>query len=99
MHRSLPLLLAALWLSASGVQAAPAPVPGRAVAPRGELAPDEKANIELFQRSNKSVCFVTNIVVRQDVFSLNVMEIPQGAGSCFVWDDKGHIVTNFHVIQ
>jgi S1-C subfamily serine protease len=26
------------------------------------------------------------------------MEIPQGTGSGFLWDDKGHIVTNFHVI-
>lgn len=27
------------------------------------------------------------------------MEIPQGSGSAFVWDKKGHIVTNFHVIK
>ena len=27
------------------------------------------------------------------------MEIPQGAGSGFVWDDDGHIITNFHVIR
>ena len=26
------------------------------------------------------------------------MEIPQGTGTGFLWDDKGHIVTNFHVI-
>lgn len=24
---------------------------------------------------------------------------PEGAGSGFVWDENGHIVTNFHVIQ
>jgi len=27
------------------------------------------------------------------------MEVPLGAGSGFVWDEKGHIVTNYHVIQ
>jgi S1-C subfamily serine protease len=27
------------------------------------------------------------------------VEIPQGAGSGFIWDEQGHIVTNFHVIQ
>jgi S1-C subfamily serine protease len=27
------------------------------------------------------------------------MQVPRGTGTGFVWDDKGHIVTNFHVIQ
>ncbi len=27
------------------------------------------------------------------------MEIPSGTGSGFVWDDRGHVVTNFHVIE
>jgi S1-C subfamily serine protease len=27
------------------------------------------------------------------------MEIPSGTGSGFVWDDRGNIVTNFHVIR
>ena len=30
---------------------------------------------------------------------LSVTEMPQGAGSGFVWDRQGHIVTNFHVIE
>jgi S1-C subfamily serine protease len=30
---------------------------------------------------------------------MNSFEVPQGSGSGFIWDDKGHIVTNFHVIQ
>jgi len=25
--------------------------------------------------------------------------MPRGSGSGFMWDDKGHIVTNFHVIE
>jgi len=31
--------------------------------------------------------------------TLDVTEIPQGTGSGFVWDQTGHIVTNFHVVQ
>ena len=31
--------------------------------------------------------------------SLNVMEIPRGTGTGFVWDKQGHVVTNFHVIE
>ena len=27
------------------------------------------------------------------------MDVPQGTGSGFVWDDRGHIVTNYHVIR
>jgi S1-C subfamily serine protease len=29
---------------------------------------------------------------------MNVHEIPQGTGTGFLWDDDGHVVTNFHVI-
>jgi len=36
---------------------------------------------------------------RQDAFTLDVLEVPQGSGSGFVWDKSGHIVTNFHVIR
>jgi S1-C subfamily serine protease len=38
-------------------------------------------------------------VCRQDAFTLDVLEVPQGSGSGFVWDKIGHIVTNFHVIR
>ena len=27
------------------------------------------------------------------------MRVPQGTGSGFVWDEQGHIITNFHVIR
>jgi hypothetical protein len=28
-------------------------------------------------------------VCRRDAFTMNMLEIPQGAGSGFLWDDKG----------
>ena len=30
---------------------------------------------------------------------MNVLEIPEGTGTGFVYDDAGHIVTNYHVIK
>jgi S1-C subfamily serine protease len=37
--------------------------------------------------------------VQRDAFSLNVQEVPEGTGSGFVWDQDGHIVTNYHVVR
>ncbi len=66
--------------------------------PVGDLGADERANIEVFEQVSPSVTYITNKRFQRDYFSFNVMEIPQGTGSGFLWDDKGHIVTNFHVI-
>ena len=30
---------------------------------------------------------------------MDVTELPQGAGTGFLWDLAGHVVTNFHVVQ
>jgi len=66
--------------------------------PLGELGADERASIEVFKRISPSVTYITNKRFQRDYFSFNVMEIPQGTGSGFLWDNKGHIVTNFHVV-
>jgi S1-C subfamily serine protease len=71
----------------------------RAVTPRGDLAADENATIALFRQASPSVVYITSLALKRDIFSLNLFEIPQGAGSGFVWDQDGHIITNFHVIQ
>ncbi len=60
---------------------------------------DEANNIEIFKKASPSVVYVTNKAVRQDFFSFNIQEIPQGTGTGFIWDQSGIIVTNFHVIQ
>jgi S1-C subfamily serine protease len=60
---------------------------------------NEEATIRLFELSAPSVAYITSINVRRDYWTRNVMEIPQGSGSGFVWDKDGHIVTNFHVIK
>src|SRR5437868_5636285 len=71
----------------------------RSITPRGDLASDEQSTIELFQRTSPSVVHVTNLVVRRNGLSMNVLEIPQGTGSGFLWDSSGHLVTNFHVVK
>ena len=68
-------------------------------APQPQLQEQETATIALFKHASPAVVFITSLAVQQDFFNLNVSEIPQGAGSGFVWDRQGHIVTNFHVIQ
>jgi S1-C subfamily serine protease len=63
------------------------------------LAPDEKATIELFERSRDSVVFISTKQAVLDFWSRNVMSVPRGTGSGFIWDVAGHVVTNFHVIR
>jgi S1-C subfamily serine protease len=71
----------------------------RPVTPRGNLAPEESATIELFERSRDSVVFISTKAAVVDFWSRNVMSVPRGTGSGFIWDDAGHVVTNFHVIE
>jgi 2-alkenal reductase len=69
----------------------------RAVTPRGMLADQEKSVIELFESAAPSVAYIfTETLQPRGMAGVNVA---QGAGSGFVWDKAGHIVTNFHVIE
>ena len=71
----------------------------RAVTARGDLAADEKATIELFEKSRDSVVFITTKALVRDFWTRNVFSVPRGTGSGFIWDDAGHVITNFHVIE
>ena len=88
------LLVWQFWGQGSFGLAAP-----REVTPRGKLSVEESLTIALFRKASPSVVNITTLTVRRDVFTLNLLEIPEGTGSGFVWDNAGHIVTNFHVIQ
>jgi S1-C subfamily serine protease len=79
-------------------QVAQTPEP-RAITPRGDLSGEEQSNIELFTQVSPSVVHVTSVDVRRSRLTLSEHEIPQGAGSGFIWDKEGHLVTNYHVIQ
>ena len=62
------------------------------------LTDDESNNIAVFSNASPSVVFVTNTLLRRQMFSMNVMETPRGSGTGLIWDKDGLIVTNFHVI-
>ncbi len=61
----------------------------RAVTARGTLAEAEQSAIELFERVAPSVVYI---------FTRN-RRGGGGAGSGFVWDRVGHVVTNEHVVE
>ncbi|HEY0953270.1 MAG TPA: trypsin-like peptidase domain-containing protein [Roseateles sp.] len=72
----------------------------RAVSPRAApLDAEELNNVSVFKRVSPSVVHITTLSVQRDFFSLRTSEQPSGTGTGFVWDEAGHIVTNFHVIQ
>jgi len=71
----------------------------RAIQARGELAADERSNIEIFRSVSPSVVYITTSTRVLDIFTRDLTEIPQGTGTGLVWDRHGHIVTNYHVIQ
>lgn len=71
----------------------------RKVTPREELGGSEKARINLFDATWRSVVHITTLSVRTDPFRFRALEVPGGTGSGFIWDRQGHIVTNFHVIK
>ena len=81
-----------------------APLPSAGQPPRAlppipaDLRPDERAAVELFERTSPSVVYITTLAQRADWFGRPLGEVPQGTGTGFVWDDEGHVITNAHVI-
>lgn len=69
--------------------------------PGASWALDEYENkrIAIFEKASPSVVFIDTFTERRDAFSTNILEVPLGSGSGFVWDTEGHIVTNYHVIR
>ena len=66
-----------------------------------QLLPEEERTVALFRDATPSVVFVTNLQTRlqqRDAFTLDETRVPAGTGSGFVWDKKGHVVTNLHVV-
>ena len=86
----------AAWCGrALGPEARPRPVE-----PRGALYDWEKVSIQRFKEAAPSVVYITTTEERaRDFFGFDVVETPAGAGTGFIWDNQGHVVTNFHVIQ
>jgi len=60
---------------------------------------DERNSVEVFEAARPSVVFVTNQQLARDPYSFDLVTVPRGSGTGFVWNDKGYIVTNFHVVE
>ena len=58
-----------------------------------DLVAQEDALVGLYERVSPGV--VTVLTFYDDLHT----SVAQGTGSGFVWDDQGHIVTNYHVIE
>lgn len=71
----------------------------REVKYRDGLYENEKSIIELYKRTKPSVVNITTMKVQRDWRTRNLLRIPQGTGTGFVWDKNGHVVTNYHVIE
>jgi len=84
----------ALWSGAVAAQAVP-----RDVSPRGPLPPSEQAVIDLFEGARRSVVYITTQSRVVDFWTRDVFNVPRGTGSGFLWDERGHVVTNNHVVQ
>ena len=67
------------------------------VAPPDDWTPEERRNIEVYEKSNRSVVNITTRTVRPE--NLFYVEVAEGSGSGSVLDQEGHILTNLHVIE
>jgi S1-C subfamily serine protease len=103
MLRFLTTLTLTAWIGscpdtpARHANAAPSPA---AVPPlsAGAFLEDERNTMAVFEAASKATVFVTQRQVVRD-WSRGLIEVPKGSGSGFLWDDKGHVVTNFHVVD
>lgn len=72
----------------------------RTVTPRGELASDEAARIELFEKVAPSVVYIRMKSKNAQPTNQGVIADQEiGSGTGIVWDENGHIVTNLHVVR
>lgn len=82
------------------MQAAPSD-PARVIADRGDLTGFESGAIDVFARSVPGVLHVSTSTESVQWFESLGRERGwvEGEASGFLWDDRGHVVTNQHVIE
>ena len=68
----------------------------RAVTPRGDLAGMERTFVDVFQRCAPSVAAINTSSLARTFYGIQEQ---RGAGSGFVWDEAGTVVTNNHVVE
>src|SRR5271163_3896953 len=109
---ALVVLFAAYWVGARfgphqpiNVGAVPPPKPSESGAPApttvaqrdGILTDDESINVRVYRQASPAVA---NILTKATEYDFFMDAVPvEGAGSGFVIDPRGYILTNYHVIQ
>ena len=63
------------------------------------LLPNERNTIEVFQKISPKVVYVHKMTNVVNYSHQSTHVVPAGTGSGIIWDNKGHVVTNFHVIR
>ena len=86
------------WPGALPWEGTTSPAPGVTQAQTGGFSVDEQNNIQVYKAASPAVVNVTTITLTYDFF-LNPVPMEGGAGSGFLIDSDGKIVTNFHVIS
>jgi len=70
--------------------------------PERLLDREEQANVNVFRHASPSVVNISTakaVSVGGGDMKLNIGRLPAGTGSGFLWDQQGHVVTNFHVVE
>ena len=86
------------WRGPLPWERANSPAPGITQAQPGGFSSDEQNNIQVYKAASPAVVNVTTITLTYDFF-LNPVPMEGGAGSGFLIESDGKIVTNFHVIS
>jgi len=66
---------------------------------RSGLTPEEKGTIALFKHNNPAVVYISTVKHVINPYTRDIREVPSGTGTGFIWDNQGHIITNYHVIK
>src|ERR1051325_7415460 len=69
---------------------------GAGISPGTATSADEANNIPIYNPASPAVVNITSTVIQYDFFFNAVPS--QGTGSGFLIDDKGDLLTNYHVI-
>jgi S1-C subfamily serine protease len=64
-----------------------------------ELLANERNTIEVFQEASPKVVYVHRMTAVPSRLHESLQAVPTGSGSGIIWDNKGHVVTNYHVIK
>lgn len=85
----------------NGNGASSSPPPPSMDALLADLSPEEQRTVKMFQANSPSVVNVNTTRAAMPGTLLNpffMQQMPRGVGSGFIWDTKGHVITNAHVI-